>query len=466
MANCNLNKVVVDKLKIQKLKQEQEVDLTIINDIDSCLKINTRRFEKINGTSSAYTSRTIAPDLINVCESFGCKNTGTLFITSKETDGTSGGDKVHTSGATFKALKNALDFAAGVCFYYVNVPSAGTYTITTKISDVKDASMTNADEYETKLVATKEGFYPVQIDLASVPKKVDGKGWEASTSGVRVSIDIILTDKSADSVLMGISSISFFEDYSALVSNITVKLGCMSGFNGDDTVDPVDTTCGDDGYDEDSVSIERNATARLLSSNYLDANPLISKGNKTVGFVMRAIEIPVEEDKENEGYGVIHIADHFVDECGFIFAGLSDQCNITDSTLERINSPLLATLDESQFQVLNSKLNPNLDIEGSKIYFDKSLIGKVVKISYPMTVDAQHYVANNEGLSGKRAKMTAPRYRSDGTVEQFVYHNVKITSFPMGIPDDGAFEFSYTVKKDNHGNWYETYVVNKANALL
>lgn len=36
----------------------------------------------------------------------------------------------------------------------------------------------------------------------------------------------------------------------------------------------------------------------------------------------------------------------------------------------------------------------------------------------------------------------------------------------MGIPDDGAFEFSLAFKKDTRGNWYEVYVVNKANANL
>ena len=468
MSNCNVNKIVADKLGFSKLNQMMEVDLTIATDIDSCLKINTRKFEKINGEAGAYTSRTVAPDLINVCESFGCKNTGTLFITSNDTDAQGGdGNKTHTSGATFKALKNALDFAAGVLFYYVNLPKAGTYTITTKISDVTEQSQTNADEYATTLKVDKEGFYPVQINLASVPTKVDAKGWEASTSGVRLSIDVATTDNSADSILVGISSIAFYESFEDLTSNFSVKLGCLSGFDGDDTVDPVDTTCTDDGYDEDSASIERTVTAKLLSSNYMMMNPFIAKGNKTQGFVMRTIETTVEKDKENEGYGVVHIADHFLDECGFIYAALSDQCNITGSTLDRINSPILADLNESQFQVLNTKVNPNLDIEGSKLYFDKSLIGKTVKVSYPMTVDVeQHYVSSTVNLSGKRAKMTVPRERADGTVEVFVYHNVKITSFPMGIPDDGTFEFSYTMKKDTQGSFYEQYVVNKANAML
>ncbi|MBD4340715.1 hypothetical protein GUH15_32695, partial [Xanthomonas citri pv. citri] len=104
----------------------------------------------------------------------------------------------------------------------------------------------NADEYTTILKADKEGFYPVQIDLSTVPKKETGKGWEASTSGVRLSIEVSLTDKSSDNILIGLSSISFFEEFADLDSNNDIKVSCLSGFDGDDTVDPVDTSCFDD----------------------------------------------------------------------------------------------------------------------------------------------------------------------------------------------------------------------------
>lgn len=44
-----------------------------------------------------------------------------------------------------------------------------------------------------------------------------------------------------------------------------------------------------------------------------------------------------------------------------------------------------------------------------------------------MTVDVlQHYVANNDSLKNKRAKVTITRYRSDGTAEVFTYHNAKL----------------------------------------
>ena len=47
MSNCNINKIISDKLSVSKLTKTQEIDITIMSDIDSCLKINTRKFEKI-----------------------------------------------------------------------------------------------------------------------------------------------------------------------------------------------------------------------------------------------------------------------------------------------------------------------------------------------------------------------------------------------------------------------------------
>ena len=42
MSNCNINKIISDKLSVSKLTKTQEIDITIMSDIDSCLKINTR----------------------------------------------------------------------------------------------------------------------------------------------------------------------------------------------------------------------------------------------------------------------------------------------------------------------------------------------------------------------------------------------------------------------------------------
>ena len=44
MSNCNINKIISDKLSVSKLNKTQEIDITIMSDIDACLKINTLKF--------------------------------------------------------------------------------------------------------------------------------------------------------------------------------------------------------------------------------------------------------------------------------------------------------------------------------------------------------------------------------------------------------------------------------------
>lgn len=47
MSNCNINKIISDKLSVSKLTKTQEIDITIMSDIDSCLKINTRNLKRL-----------------------------------------------------------------------------------------------------------------------------------------------------------------------------------------------------------------------------------------------------------------------------------------------------------------------------------------------------------------------------------------------------------------------------------
>ena len=82
MSKCNMNKIVAQKVNPQKLTNLDEVEFTISRDIDACAKINTKNF-LTEGTDSVVYDRLLIPDdLLNVCESFGCKNTGTLLAYS------------------------------------------------------------------------------------------------------------------------------------------------------------------------------------------------------------------------------------------------------------------------------------------------------------------------------------------------------------------------------------------------
>lgn len=455
MSNCNLNKIIADKVGIQKFTKYDEVDINIAKDIDACVKVNAKNATVTVGNNAVYDKRAIPRDAFNTCEGFGCKNTGTLYATSVG------------NGVTyqFKALADAREFAAGMMVFYLDLDkTAINADVTVTVSDITDKE--NADVYTLDVDAEiKNEYFTAMVDLAK-PSSTVGNGWTPTSNGILVKVNV----SGAKDVTHGISSIAFFEDVSDLESNIAIKMSCLSSVDGEDTVDPLDTTCTRDGYDDTSVSVERTIEGTLLTANGLMLDPLIDKGTKTEGFRMRTIEVTVEaNDEEDASFGLVKIADHYTEECGFVYASLSDSCNVTDSVLTRINAPDLVDIDDSQFQVLNAVVG-NVSVtslnEGSVIAFNKSLIGKTVKISYPSKVDIEHYVASAKNLDGKRASVTYTTKMTDGTVRVYHYKRAFITSFPHGIPDDGSMSISFQFKEDTNGNLYELSVVNNEASYL
>lgn len=79
MSKCNMNKIVAQKVAPQKLTNLDEVEFTISRDIDACAKINTKNYLEGTDSIAVYDRLLVPDDLLNVCESFGCKNTGTLL---------------------------------------------------------------------------------------------------------------------------------------------------------------------------------------------------------------------------------------------------------------------------------------------------------------------------------------------------------------------------------------------------
>lgn len=461
MSRCNNNRAIAKGSSYKKIdKTYAQVDITLENDIDACAKINTRRYIETKSENAKFSPTTIPEDTINICESFGCKNTGTLLIV---------GDGKSASGK-FRTISDATDYVAGVLYYYVSLPKAGTYKITSTLSDLSDERQANADAYEQTIVADHEGFFAITVDLSVVPTQTIGNGWTASEDGTVVNVAIDLQDSAEDAVLgtVGISSIAFFDEISDLSGNEVVKLMCLSGVEGDDTLDALEEDCIKASYDEDSVTIERTVTAKQASPNLMKLNPLIKESDQSDGFYMYTVEKEVKAYPGNEEYGYVTIGDMFIEECGFVYASIVNECNVYDALLERINNPNIMQLNERQYQVLNSKLNPTMSIVGSRILVNKALIGKTLVVSYPRIAEIEkHYVANKKGLNDRRVKMTYSRETDDGILEQFVYRNVLVTSFPNGLTsDDAEFEVAFKVLPDNNDNYYEVTIINKkANEL-
>lgn len=467
MANCNRNRARAKFVSQKQVDKYQTVDFNIGADIDACAKINTRRYIDTDAKTAIYRSATVPADLINACESVGCKNSGTLFLETNETEKTVEGGKAYAekAKALFTTVSDALDYAAGVLYFYVHVANEGKYTINATLSDITDTKQNAADKYTVEINAVRTGFYPVTIELAKAPQETIGKGWTPSTSGTAISIEVEAEKATQGTIMVGLSSIALFNDVEDLRTNEVVKVSCLTGADGDDTIDAVEEACQGAQHDSSTAAVERTVTHKQFTPNYAKLNPMYHDGDDAVGFAMRTVQLTVKEEGD---YGFVHIADHNTEECGMIYASLEDSCNTTDSLLTRLSGPNLVTLDERQFQVINTKYNPDVEVIGSKLYFNRELVGRDVIVSYPQEVEAKHYFISDEEINERHVTMTYPKELSDGTIETLVYRNVFITSFPMGLTADNEAEKSLTisVKRDRNGRFYDVYQSNKADTTL
>lgn len=455
MSNCK-GRALARKTTLKAIDKNTEINLTIMKDIDACAKINTRRY--IEAKDSAVYSPTTKPDdLLNICEATGCKNTGTLMISAKTA----------TAEGKFSVVSDATEYVAGVVYYYVYL-KPGTYSISTTLSDLKDEKQNNADTYTQTKTATREGFYPITIDLSVTPTETKGDGWTASTNGTIIDIAIKNTAQDASSIEAGISSISFFDEIEDLENNEVVKLACASSIGGDITLDQLESTCAKNQLDGSSASVEVAVSATSFTPNAIMLNPMIEKEDVVDGFFIHSQVFTVEQAPNNEDYGYLHISDANTDACGYIYASLDDNCNITDSILRRVNNPNLMALDERQFQVLDTKQNADLDIVGIELYFNKAQIGKEVLISYPKTADeAEVYKANVDGVNDRRVKLTYQKELSDNVIDVYEYPNVLVTSFPNTITsDDNELSYTFTANPDNDGNYFRVMRINREASML
>ncbi|WP_305151676.1 hypothetical protein [uncultured Dubosiella sp.] len=466
MSKCK-NKNVIDFIKQNKIEPEKtNVVLTVMKDIDACAKITTRRYFDEVGSLPIYRSTAIPEDLINICESTGCKNTGTLFITTDDTaDTVTEGETqtyTHEGGAKFTCYSDATEYLAGVLFFYIYIGKEGTYTVNTTISDAADTVQKNADQYTQIVHAERTGYFPITIDLAHMPEKTIGEGWTATTNGVVAKIAISTTNTEEDSMQVGISSISFFDDLKDLEAGEVVILSCVSGISGDDTFEPLEESCGAALIDPNSVDLSREITASRWTPNVNALNPAVEETGEADSSTFVTTVKTVEADPDNEDYGVIHLSNFYVDECGGVYASVKGTCNVTDSVMSRIYGPNLVDLDERQFQVINSKRNPDVKIIGTKIYFNKELIGQDIVLGYPANQRVIEFTFSKETINTKRVKLEYEHEDSDGWTTAYEFRNFLITSFPRSISaTDTEFTFSGAPQPDKDGYYYRMKKYNK-----
>lgn len=453
MSNC-IGRTVASKVRYNKIvKDTAEVAFTVMEDIDACAKIITKKYESLTNdkTHAVFYKSKVPEDLLNICESFGCKNTGTLQI--GPIGSTTGMEK--TVGVEFTSASDATEYMAGVLLFYLT-PVDNIQLCNVEITDIKDELFKNADKYNVNIKGNV-GTIPVTVDLSKTPSETIGEGWQASDDGVRLRITV-------EDYGMGISSISFFDSIEDLEGNEAIRLGCLTGVDGEDTIDALEESCMAAQYDETSPSIERTITFKTWTPNATLLNPFMHKSDETEGWFFQTVKKTIPSNDAR-----IHLSDLYTEECGHVYVAIDDSCNVTDSVLHRVNSPNEMTLNESQFQVITAKQSPDRsDLIGAEIVFDSSLAGKTVTISYPKeALEVETYHATTVGVNDRRIKMAYTKTISDGVVEMYEYKNVLVTSFPMALSDsDSELEMTISVQKDNNNDYYTMKRINSEAYLL
>lgn len=446
MGKCK-NETIFNKVKTNKISVKDEIDFNVLTDLDTCVKIHTHNYANLIGADNAVYNWFKRPDDVFNCLADGCANSGTLQI--------NGGAGTEV-GAVFKVLADATDFYAGVVPYYLELPVADDYEVTTTFYDILDTTKTNTDVYKQSIHAVRKQFVPVIIDLTVAPTETTGDGWKASEKGAVVEITVKpKTDTTVSNV--GISSIAFYEALSDFEVNDVVKLGCIDEISGSFDVDATDATCFGSEYDPDSVAIERTITAKAITPNDWKLNPLESRGEHTVGSMIVSVNETIQE-KVIDGvrYGYVQVVDMYEEECGFTSAQVDEKCNVTDCMLSRVSSPIPVKIQLNQFQVLNSQYTS--EDEAGLMLFSEELIGEEVNISYPRTVEVVEYRGNTENLEGKRVRMSFVKCVNDKVKYRIVFNKVLITSFPDTInKEETTYEFTVAIHKDSDGDFYKKY---------
>ena len=430
MARCNMD-TLLNKVGEKKLTKQEEVSFTLHSDLPDCRKIDTKNYDEASATAT-YDRWTRPADRFQ-CLRSGCNNSGTLTASA--------------ANETFLYFVpyDATEFAAGVLTFYVkpaaSVGSSGI-TVTVKLSD--EEALTNADVY-TKTYKTADvlddGFIPVFIDLSQTPDSESGNGWTATTKGVWLQISA--------NAIAGFSSISFFESIYDFEINDTVKVSCLSEVGGSFDVDALEATCLQAGYDDGISSLEYTVTGNLVTPNYWAMNPLIGKGERTVGSFPNTVEKEVLSFNSG-AYGYVRLSDAHQDECGYFAVQVSDECNITDSYLVQLSIPALTTVDDTHYQIIR-----NTD-GTTDIIVNAALIGKNIKVSYPQEVEIiSEQVASADNLNDVRTRMIVPRTLTDGTRYLLVFENVLVTSFPATInTEETEFSFTINIQRDKDGVFF------------
>lgn len=419
------NDLVMKTIGVDKIKNNQQVDFSVLDNLPDCRNINAGRPVRGEGV---YARLDIPSNQLE-CMNDACVNTGTFYNKGTET--------------VYEVPFDPKEFASGVVTFYVTGADSGTVDF--KISDTSE--FTNADVYQVAManLDKKDGYKAVIIDLSAAPKSTDGDGWDGGGSSAFISIKVTATDTSK----IGISSIKVFDSMEVFQTSNVVKVGCLTTVGSSFDLEAAEATCFSNGGYSDIDSIEQTITGKALTPNFMKLNPLASKGEAVKGWDSDTVEIGIVAGTgKYANYGVAVLPDLSEDECAFITAMISDICDTSEAYMTRLYVPQAVALTDAQYIVM----------QDGTVLFNTALIGKNVVITYPKEVEIEEWELTDENFGGTRVRMSYTKTLTDGTKYRFVFNNVLVTSFPNEITEEETeFEFTIVILKDETGRFGRVY---------
>lgn len=450
MAKCDSKGFVIRLDQVAKLKSDDLIAISILDDLASCAKINAANINTNNGANVVnlkdghfFNAANVPEDEFG-CSKNKCRNTGTYQgdVAAAATDVIIG---------DFKKTMDATLYATGLVTAYVMLPE-GDHKVTLEIASYTAAGWTDYDKIEKTIHATKGNvLYPVVFDLTDVAGE-EGNGWVLNQIGVKLRVRIAGDNLKADDTV-GISSLAFYESEEDLEVNKTVLVSCIDTWGDSQSFDVIEGACSTSEYDPNSGTMTASITANKISEGERYLNPTLRKSEDAEFGILNIVTRKVQAGTgELAGYGVLQVSDIIEGDCGFMYIQ-TPGCANNSSELTRVSAPVPVinpVTDSTKFQVLTSSYNGDESL--GQILVGKDWIGQELNIIYRKKVEAEVYEVTNE-FREFTVNILAPLRKKDGTTEFHYYENAFLTTKANNISrsDETNFELQFTIAADENG---------------
>lgn len=450
MAKCDSKGFVVRLDQIAKLKSDDFIAISILDDLASCAKIDTRNINTNSGANVTNLASGYFYNAANVPEDeFGCSKNKCYNTGTYQGDVATAATKVVIGD--FKKTMDATLYATGLVTAYIMVPN-GDHEVSLDIASYTATGWTDYDTITTTIHATKGNMlYPVVFDLTDVASE-EGTGWTLNQIGVKLRISIDGKNLAAGDTV-GVSSLAFYESNEDLEINKTVLVSCIDTWGDSQSFDVIEGACSTSEYDPNSGTMTATITANKISEGERYLNPTVRKSDDAEFGILNVVTRKVVEGTGAlAGYGTLQVSDIIEGDCGFMYIQ-TPGCANNSSELTRVSAPVPVinpTTDGTKFQVLTSSYNGDESL--GQILVGKDWIGQELNIIYRKKVEAEVYEVTNE-FRDFHVNIIAPLRKKDGSIEYHYYENAFLTSYANNISrsDETSYELQFTIAADENG---------------